>query len=124
MLSLEQKHTRVITCEAFIKLVADKGTDIRKYIIRIDESAVSMHMPVTKSQSKQWLKIGTPSPVKTTVHASKTKQMVMAFFDSQGMVYTNYVPRGTTVNMEYVIGALWRFFKALKAKKPELVPGE
>jgi hypothetical protein len=50
--------------------------------------------------------------------------MVMAFFDSQGMVYTNYVPRGTTVNMEYVIGALWRFFKALKVKKHELVPGE
>jgi hypothetical protein len=58
LLSLEQKQTRVFTCETFIKLVADKGTGILKDIIRIDESAVSMHMPVTKSQSKQWLKIG------------------------------------------------------------------
>ncbi len=50
--------------------------------------------------------------------------MVMAFFDSQWMVYTNYVPRGKTINAKYVIGALRRFLKTLKVKKPELVPGE
>ncbi len=62
--------------------------------------------------------------MKAKIHASRTKQMVMAFFDSQGMVYTNYVPRGKTVNADYVIVALRKFFKALKAKRPDLVPGE
>jgi hypothetical protein len=51
-----------------------------------------MHTPETKSQSKQWLKKGTPGHVKAKVHASRTKLMVMAFFNSKGMVYNNYVP--------------------------------
>ncbi len=28
--------------------------------------------------------------------------MVLAFFDSKGMVYNNYVPKGQTVNKEYL----------------------
>jgi hypothetical protein len=59
-----------------------------------------MHTPETKSQSNQWLKKWAPGPVKAKIHASRTKQMVMAFFDSQGMVYTNYVPRGKTMNAD------------------------
>ena len=55
LLSVEQQQARVTTCEAFVKLVADKGKDILKNIT-MDESAVSMHTPETKSQSKQWLK--------------------------------------------------------------------
>jgi hypothetical protein len=62
--------------------------------------------------------------VKAKVHASRTKQMVIAFFDSKRMVYTNYVPRGKTLNANYVIRTLQKFLKALKAKRPELVPGE
>ncbi len=87
---------------------------------------MSMHTPETKSQSKQWLKKGTPGPVKAKNHASRMKQMVMvmAFFDSRGMVHTNYVPRGKTVNADYIIGTVQKFLKALKAKRPELVPEE
>jgi hypothetical protein len=62
--------------------------------------------------------------VKAKIHASRTKQMVMAFLNSKGMVYTNYVPRGKTVNADYVIVALRKFLKALKAKRPDLFPGE
>jgi hypothetical protein len=35
-----------------------------------------------------------PGPVKAKVVATRTKQMVLAFFDDQGVVYTNYDPRG------------------------------
>jgi hypothetical protein len=62
--------------------------------------------------------------VKAKIHGSRTKQMVMAFFNSKGMVYTNYVPRGKTVNADYVIVALRKFLKALKAKRPDLFPRE
>ena len=44
--------------------------------------------------------------------------MVLAFFDSQGMVSTNYVRRGTTVNAVYIIEALKRFLKALRQNRP------
>jgi hypothetical protein len=55
-----------------------------------------------------------PSHFKAKVVATHTKQMVLVFFDDQGMVYTNYVPREGTVNAAYIVDALWRFLKALR----------
>ncbi len=50
------------------------------------------------------------------------KQTVLAFFDNRRVVYTNYVPRGTTINADYIFGALRKFFKVLHQKWPDLVP--
>jgi predicted HAD superfamily phosphohydrolase YqeG len=61
-------------------------------IVTMDETMVSYHSPQTKRQSKQWIKKGLPGPVKAKVAASRTKQMVLAFFDRKGLVYTNIVP--------------------------------
>jgi hypothetical protein len=47
--------------------------------------------------------------------------MVLAFFDSRGMVYTNYVPRGDSVNGNFIAGALRTFLKHSKKKMPEIV---
>ncbi len=41
----------------------------------------------------QWLKKGMPGPVESKVVVTRAKQMVLMFFDNQGMVYMNYVPR-------------------------------
>jgi hypothetical protein len=43
--------------------------------------------------------------------------MVLAFFDSKDLNYTNYMPRGTTVNAKYIVEALGNFMKILK-KRP------
>jgi hypothetical protein len=58
-------------------------------IVTMDESAVSFHTPETKQQFKQWLKEGEPGPIKAKVHATRAKQMVLVFFDSKGLIYTN-----------------------------------
>jgi hypothetical protein len=52
------------------------------------------------------------------------KTGVLAFFDNKGKVYTNYVPRGMTVNEDYIVGALKKCLKALHQKWPDLVPRE
>jgi [histone H3]-lysine36 N-dimethyltransferase SETMAR len=110
--------------QAFLKLVQNQGKAVLGNIITMDESAVSLHTPESKNQSKQWLKKGTPGPVKARVHAPRSEQMVLVFFDDKGMVYTNYVPRGDTVNADYVIKVLRAFLKILKEKRPELRAGE
>jgi hypothetical protein len=113
----------VRTSKEFVKLVQTKGWSVLDRIITMDESSVSMHTPETKQQ-KQWLKQGTPGPVKARDYASRTKTMVLAIFDSQGMVYTKYFPRGDTVNAKYIIRALGTFLKNLRKKRPETVKGE
>ncbi len=75
----------------------------------MDELAVSFHTPESKQQSKQWLVKGSPGPIKAKVHATRKKQMVLAFFNSKGLLYTNFVPRG--INFTYIIEALTRFLK-------------
>jgi hypothetical protein len=50
--------------------------------------------------------------------------MVLAFFDNKGVIYTNYVPRGATVNRDYIIKALKSFLKTFRLKRPDLEPRE
>jgi hypothetical protein len=47
-------------------------------------------------------KRGQPGPREARVHATRTKKMVLIFFDEKGVIYMNYVPKGETVNPEYV----------------------
>ena len=47
--------------------------------------------------------------------------MVLAFHDNKGLIYTNMVPRGTTVNADYIVGALKQFFKRMRQKRPQMV---
>lgn len=65
-----------------------------------------------------------PGPVKARVQASREKTMVLAFFDNKGLVYTNTVPRGQTVNGSYIVKALTQFMRRLRQKRPDLVEGE
>ncbi len=59
---------------------------------------------------------GKPGSTKDKVSASPTKQTVLGFFDNKGKVYINYVPRGTTVNADYIVGVLRKCLKALHQK--------
>jgi histone-lysine N-methyltransferase SETMAR len=123
LLSDDKKKERVRTSEEFLKLVRRHSLSMLDNIVTMDESAVSFHTPESKQQSKQWLLKGSPGPIKAKVHATRKKQMVLAFFDSKGLIYTNFVPRGRTVNAAYIIEALARFLKALKEKRPTMTAG-
>jgi histone-lysine N-methyltransferase SETMAR len=124
LLTEDQKKDRVEKCNGLLQLVWTEGLGVLDRIVTMDKSAVSFHMPETKRQSKQWVKKGQPGPVKAKVHASRTKQMVLVFFDSKGVIYTNYVPRGSTVNTAYIKTALQRFVKVLKKKRPDMAAGD
>ena len=85
---------------------------------------VSFNTPETKRQSKQWTLKGQPGPLKARVHSPRTKQMMLAIFDSMGLVYTNIIPRGQTVNSNYIIKALAGFLKQLKLERPHTAAGD
>ena len=124
LLTEAMKMDRVRTSEAFLAMVRRRSKAILGNIVTMDESAVSFHTPETKQQSKQWLKKGLPGPIKAKVHATRSKQMVLAFFDNKGLIYTNFVPRGTTVNANYILEVLGKFMKIFKQKRPITAAGE
>ena len=120
LLTDEQKAERVRCSQGIINLSKKAGMGNLKKVITMDESAVSFHTPETKRQSKQWIKKGEPGPVKAKVHATRTKQMVVCFMDQDGLIYTNYVPRGRSVTGAYTIECLKKFLKAFRKKRPVL----
>jgi len=63
-------------------------------------------------------------PIKARVHASCTKQMVLAFFVARGLICTNIVPRGTSINAAFIVKALASFMKFLKQKRPLMAAGD
>jgi hypothetical protein len=84
----------------------------------MDETMVSYHMPEMKKQSKQWIPRGQPGPLKARVHSSRTKQMVMAFFNLRAMIYTHIVPR--PIIAAYTIKVLGTFLEHFKKKRPAM----
>jgi histone-lysine N-methyltransferase SETMAR len=124
LLSDEQKEERVRTCTEFVAAVNRRSMAMLDNIVTMDETMVCYHTPQTKKQSKQWIKKGLPGPIKARVHASRTKQMVMALFDSKGLIYTHIVPRGTTINAIYTVKVLGIFMKNVKKKRPAMVEQE
>ena len=124
LLSDLQKQERVQICRKFIAAVYRHSMAMLDRIVTMDETMVSYHTPETKRQSKQWIAKGKPGPIKARFHASQTKQMVLAFFDTKGLIYSNIVPRGSTVNAAYIMKALATFMKYLKKKRPQMVEGE
>jgi hypothetical protein len=73
-------------------------------IVTMDKTTVCYHMPQMKKQSLQWIKKGQPGPKKAKVRASQTKQiLLLAFFDSKGLIYSHIAPRGSTINAAYIV---------------------
>ncbi len=124
LLTEEMKTERVRTSKLFLAMVRRHSMSLLDNIVTMDKSAVSFHTPETKQQSMQWLPKGQPGPVKAKVHATRTKQMVLAFLNSKGLIYTNYVPKGTTVSANYIVEALGTFLKILRKKRPQMVAGD
>ncbi len=59
--------------------------------------------PSGKRQSQQLIKKGQPGLIKAKVHASWTKQMLLTFFDSKGLVYSYIILRGSTVKALFIV---------------------
>jgi hypothetical protein len=97
LLTDDMKKKRVRTSKLLLAMLRCRSKLILDNIVTMGKSAGSFHTPETKHQLMQWLSKGQPGLVKAKVHTTRTKQMVLAFFDSKGLIYTNCMPRGTTV---------------------------
>ena len=120
LLSDDQKATRAEFSRDFCRHAPADAMFLDR-VITLDELAVSFHTPETKEQSKQRLPKGTPGPINARVHASRKKQMVMAFFNKQGSIYVHHVSFGSKVNVDYIVEVMGNFLKVLKRIRPELV---
>jgi len=50
---------------------------------------------------------------------SKTKVMLLVFFDSQGIVHHEYAPDGQIINKQFYLEVLQHLHESVRRKRPE-----
>ena len=69
--------------------------------------------------SSQWKTASSPQPKKARQVKSNVKTMLIAFFDIDGLVHHEYVPRGQTVKKVFYKTVLQRLRDAVRRHRPE-----
>jgi len=88
--------------------------------VTVDETWIHWYTPETKEQSKQWTSPGEPAPKKAKTVPSAGMVMVTVFWDSQGVIYIDYLEKGKTVTGLYYAELLGRFAAELQKIRPHL----
>jgi len=85
---------------------ATSDSSFLENVITGDETWVYGYDPETKVQSSQWKSSSFPRVKKARQSRSNIKVMTFVFFDLDGIVRAEFVPRNSTVNSEYCKGLL------------------
>ncbi|VVC33870.1 Transposase, type 1 [Cinara cedri] len=118
-LTPDQKFLRQQVCSDFLeKLKEDPG--LMKNIITCDETWIFQYDVETKRQSMHWKTPESPRIKKARMSKSKFKAMLIVFFDINGIVMTEWVPEGQTVNQIYYLSVLATLRERIRKKRPEL----
>ena len=91
-------------CQTIARDLFERSCEDLQFLMNIvtgDKSWVYGYDAETKQQSSQWKGPTSPQPKKGHQVRSKTKDMLLAFFDSEGIVHHEYAPDGHTINKEF-----------------------
>ena len=94
--------------------------NLLKKVVTGDKSWIFKYDPLTKRQSLEWKSALSPRPKKARVFKPKTKMMLIAFFDVHGIVHTEFLPQGQTINQHVDKNILRRLMRSVSEKRREL----
>jgi len=109
-LTIKQKDNRKDMGLHLLEQIQSDRNFLKK-VITGDETWIFEYDPETKRQSKEWHASASPHPKKARMSKVIIKSMLICFFDSQGIVHTEFGPQGQTVNQFYYREILERLRK-------------
>lgn len=116
VLNFLQKQHRIAVAKEMLSL----GQNVIEGIITGDETWVYEYDIETNQQSSEWRFSDEPKPKKPRQSRSKIKVLLTVFFDCRGVVHSEFLPPGQTVNKEYYLSVLKRLRENVRRKRPEL----
>ena len=117
MLTPEMKTCRVECSRELLSLIEANEADFFARIVTGDETWLHHWDPESKQESMQWKHLGSPPPLKFRTQPSAGKIMATVFWDSEGILLIDYLPRKTTMNGVYYAGLLVQLRQAIKEKR-------
>ena len=119
LLNEQQKERRVQVCHDILEELETEPNLLGR-VITSGESWIFEYDPETKRQSLQWKSPTSPRPKKARMSKSKIKVMLIAFFDVRGIVHTEFMPQGHTINQHIYRDVLRRLMRSVREKRREL----
>lgn len=120
LLTIDQKRNRVKCCESGLKLFQSNPQEFLRRFITVDETWIHYYTPETKEQSKQWMFKGESAPKKAKTVPSAGKVMATVFWDSQGIIFIDYLEKGKTITGNYYSSLLDKLNTELPEKRPRM----
>ena len=119
LLNDDQKECCMQVCQDIIKHLQTEP-DLLLRVITGDETWIFEYDPETKRQSCQWKSLTLLRPKKARQSKSKVKVMLITFFDVRGMVHSEFLPQGQTINQQVYKEILRRLLHSVHEKRREL----
>jgi len=97
----DQKHQRCQSSEQLVEFFRQDPNDFLSRLVTMDETWLYHYDLETKQQSMEWRHSGSPRPPKFQVQKFAGKVLASIFWDQDGILLTDYLPKGQTINVEY-----------------------
>jgi histone-lysine N-methyltransferase SETMAR len=112
-----QRANRVDCCEELLQQSEANSTDFFDCIVTGDESWIHHYDPLCQFEAKVWKKPGEQTPTRPRQERSAGKIMMIVFWDKDGVLLTDYLPRGITINGPYYASMIERLRSAILKKR-------
>ena len=115
-LNVDEKRKRVTSSQVILRYFATAKDDFVNRLVTQDETWLHCFDPETKQQSCEWRHSGSPRPKKFKAQKSAGKVLASIFWDEDGVLLSDYLPKGQTITAEYYCSLLAKLKDAIKEK--------
>jgi len=100
-LNADQKRQWCQSSQQHLEFFQHNPNDFLSQLVTMDETWLHHYGPETKQQSMGWQHSSSPCPKKFQVQKSSGKVLTSMFWDQDGILLIDYLPKGQTINAEY-----------------------
>ena len=101
LLTSIQRVNRVDCCQELLQQSKINPDNFFHSIVTGDESWIHHYDPLSQLEAKVWKRLREQTPTRLRQERSAGKIMMMIFWDKDGVLLTEYLLRGTTINGPY-----------------------
>jgi len=115
-LNADQKHQRCQSPEQLLEFFLRNPNDFLSQLVTMNETWLYHYDMETKQQSMVWRHSSSHRPKKFQVQESTGKVLALVFWDQDGILLIDYLPKGQTINAEYYLSLLVQLYNIQKEK--------
>lgn len=112
-----QKLVRHDLSRQLLDMYEEDPRDFERRLITCDETWLHHYDPASKLQRMEWVLPALPAPRKARAQSSAGKILLTVFWDARGIILTDYLEHGSTINGPYYALLLERLRAILRTKR-------